>query len=104
MFPMDPLLGLYAAVTRQTPEGTPAGGWHPQHRITVEQAIRHYTWGAAYAAFREHELGVLAPGMLADLVVLSEEIIGVDPRALLRAKPTLTMVGGRTVFRAAVAP
>ena len=98
VFPMDPLLGIYVAITRQTPEGTPAGGWFPEQRISIERALRHYTWGSAFAAFREQELGTLATGMLADLVVLSEEIIGVGPAALLRAKPVLTMVGGREVF------
>ncbi len=99
VFPMDPLLGIHVAVTRQLPDGTPAGGWFPQHRLGVEAALRHYTRDAAYAAFREQELGVLAPGMLADLVVLSEEILGVEPAALLRAKPALTVMGGRDTHR-----
>ncbi len=100
VFPMDPLLGTYVAVTRQLPDGTPAGGWQPQHRIGVEAALAHYTRGSAYAAFREQELGTLAPGMLADLVVLSEDIIGTEAQALLRAKPVLTMMGGRITHRA----
>jgi predicted amidohydrolase YtcJ len=104
VFPMDPLLGIYVAVTRQTPEGSPAGGWFPEQRIGVERALRHYTWGSAYAAFREQEVGTLAQGMLADLVVLSEEIVGVEPAALLRSKPVLTIVGGREVFRGQGAP
>jgi len=103
VFPMDPLLGTWIAVTRQLPDGSPAGGWQPQHRIAVESALAHYTRGSAYAAFRERELGTLAPGMLADLVVLSEEIIGTEPRALLRAKPVLTLMGGRETYRAASA-
>jgi predicted amidohydrolase YtcJ len=100
VFPMDPLLGVYTAVTRQLPDGSPPGGWHPEHRISIEAAIRHYTWGSAYAAFREDELGVLRPGMLADLVVLSEPVIGEPPAALLRARPVLTIMGGRDTFRA----
>ena len=103
VFSMDPMLGLSIAVTRQMPDGTPPGGWFPEHRIGLEAALRHYTRDAAYAAFRERELGVLAPGMLADFVVLSEEIIGVDPAALLRAKPVLTVMGGRDTFRAPAA-
>lgn len=99
VFPMDPLLGIHVAVTRELPDGTPKGGWYPEHRIGVEAALRHYTRDAAYAAFREQELGVLAPGMLADFVVLSEEILGVVPAALLRAKPVLTVMGGRDTYR-----
>ncbi|MBK8247793.1 MAG: amidohydrolase [Gemmatimonadetes bacterium] len=102
VFPMDPLLGIWIAVTRQMPDGTPTGGWHPQHRITVEAALRHYTADAAFAAFREGEIGVLRPGMLADFVVLSEDILGPDPRALLRAKPVLTVMGGRATYRAGI--
>jgi predicted amidohydrolase YtcJ len=100
VFPMDPLLGMFVAVTRQTPGGTPAGGWFPAQRLTLEAALAHYTVGSAYAAFRETELGSLTPGRLADFVVLSEEIIGVAPAALLSAKPVLTVVGGRDVYRA----
>lgn len=101
VFPMDPLIGIHVAVTRTTPEGTPAGGWLPEQRIPLEAALRHYTWGSAYAAFREREIGVLRPGMLADFVVLSEEIIGADDGAILRTKPVLTVMGGRAVFRRA---
>ncbi len=99
VFPMDPLLGVYTAVTRQLPDGSPAGGWQPHQRIAVEAALRHYTAGSAYAAFREREIGVLRAGMLADLVVLSEPIVGVPPEALLRARPVLTIMGGRDTFR-----
>ena len=104
VFPMDPLLGMYVAVTRQLPDGSPPGGWNPQHRISVEAALMHYTRDASYAAFRERELGVLAPGMMADLVVLSEDIIGVPPVALLRAKPVLTVMGGRDTYRSVASP
>ncbi|MCC6931000.1 MAG: amidohydrolase [Gemmatimonadaceae bacterium] len=100
VFPMDPLLGTWIAVTRQNPDGTPAGGWFPEHRLTLEAALRHYTAGSAYAAFREQDIGVLREGMLADFVVLSEEIIGVAPTALLRTRPVLTVMGGRDTYRA----
>jgi len=100
VFPMDPLLGIWAAVTRQNPDGTPANGWFPQHRISIEAALRHYTAGSAYAAFREGELGTLAPGMFADLVMLSDDIFGTDPHALLRAKPMVTVMGGRVTWTA----
>ena len=100
VFPMDPLLGIFTAVARQLPDGTPEGGWIPEERISLETALRSYTWGSAYAAHREHELGVLRPGMLADLVVLSREILGDPPQALLQAHPVLTLVGGEETFRA----
>lgn len=100
VFPIDPLLGIYTAVTRQLPDGTPQGGWHPEHRISVEAALRHYTWGSAWAAFREDELGVLAPGMLADFVVLSEDILQGPPTRLLEARVLLTVMGGRDRWRA----
>jgi len=99
VFPMNPLLGIYTAVTRQLDDGTPFGGWNPQQRIALESAIRHYTTDAAYAAFREQEIGVLQVGMLADFVVFSEEILEVPAVALLRAKPVLTVMGGRETYR-----
>ena len=100
VFTMDPILGIYTAVTRQLPDGTPSEGWYPAHRISAEAALRHYTWGSAYAAFREEEIGTLRPGMLADLVVLAAPIIGVAPEQLLRARPVLTIMGGRDTYRA----
>ncbi|MBX9929673.1 MAG: amidohydrolase [Gemmatimonadaceae bacterium] len=101
VFPMDPLLGIYVAVTRMTETGTPTGGTQPTERISVAQALRHYTWGSAYSAFREHELGTLAPGMLADFVVLSSDIFDVTPPEMLKAKPVLTVMGGRDRYRRA---
>lgn len=100
VFPMDPLLGIYIAVTRTMPDGTPRGGWHPQHRISVPAALAHYTADAAYAAYRDGDLGILRTGMLADFVVLSHDILGPDPATLLAAKPVLVVMGGRTTHRA----
>jgi predicted amidohydrolase YtcJ len=104
VFPIDPLLGTWIAVTRTNPDGTPAGGWLPQHRISLDAALRHYTAGSAYSAFREQELGILRAGMLADFVVLSHEIFGVEPTALLTSKPVLTVMGGRETYRAPTTP
>lgn len=100
VFPVSPLLGIYTAVTRQLPDGTPPEGWHPEERISVESALRHYTWGSAYAAVREHELGRLAPGMLADFVVLSADILSGPPATLLEARVLRTVMGGRDTHRA----
>ncbi|HEY0782028.1 MAG TPA: amidohydrolase, partial [Thermoanaerobaculia bacterium] len=96
--PLDPMLGLYAAVTRQFPDGTPAGGWFPEERLTLAQAIDFYTQGSAYAEFAEGWKGTLAPGKVADLVVLSRDLFAVPPREILATKPVLTMVGGRVVY------
>jgi hypothetical protein len=102
--PLDPMIGLYAAVTRQFPDGTPAGGWFPEEKITMAQAVEYYTLGSAYAQFAERDKGSIAPGKLADLVVLSKDIFKVPPREILETRPVLTMVGGRVVFRAASLP
>lgn len=99
VFPMSPILGIQMAVFRQLADGTPSGGWQPQHRIGVEAALRHYTRDAAYAAFRERELGALAPGMLADLVVLSDDILDGTLPTFTRARPVLTVMGGRDTYR-----
>jgi predicted amidohydrolase YtcJ len=100
VFPMDPLRGIHAAVTRTTPAGTPAGGWHPEHRISVEAAFRHYTQDAAWAAFAERERGTLEPGKLADFVVLSEDVLRAPPDRVLRARVLRTVMGGRETYRA----
>ncbi|HEX7021180.1 MAG TPA: amidohydrolase [Gemmatimonadaceae bacterium] len=98
--PLDPMLGLYAAVTRQFPDGTPAGGWFREEKITMAQAVEFYTRGSAYAQYAEADKGSIAPGNLADLVVLSRDIFTIPPREILETKPVLTMVGGRIVFAA----
>jgi predicted amidohydrolase YtcJ len=98
VFPMNVLLGIYTAVTRMTPAGTPAGGWYPAGRITVEAALRHFTQDGAYAAFMETETGTLRAGMLADFVVLSRDILSVPPAQLLTTKVVRTVVGGREAY------
>ena len=104
VFPMDVLLGMYTAVTRQTPQGTPKGGWHPENRITVEAALRHYTKDAAYAAFMEKETGTIEVGKFADFVVLSADILAIPPSSLLKTKVVLTIVGGREAYRSTSFP
>ena len=98
VFPMDVLAGIYTAVTRQMPDGTPKGGWYPQHRITIEAAVRHFTHDAAYAAFMERETGTLSVGKLADFVVLSQDIFALPAAQLLQTHVQRTVVGGREVF------
>lgn len=100
VFSMETLRGIYCAVTRRTPQGTPAGGWHPEHRLTVEAALRHFTRDGAYASFEEGDKGVLSEGRLADFVVLSENILEPPPERLLQARVLLTVVGGQESHRA----
>lgn len=96
--PATPLEGIYAAVTRRTLDDRHPDGWVPAQKITVEEALRAYTSGGAYAAFREAELGVLAPGMLADLVLIDRDITRIPPETIRDAREMLTMVGGRVVY------
>ncbi len=103
VYPMDPLLGIYTAVTRQTRAGTPAGGWYPGNRIGVEAALAHYTRDAAYAEFEESSKGIIAPGRYADFVVLSRDILSIPPAELLETRVLLTVMGGRETYRASAA-
>jgi predicted amidohydrolase YtcJ len=98
--PLNPMLGLYAAVTRQFADGTPEGGWYPEERVTIAQAVACYTRGSAYAERAEDRKGALTPGKLADLVVLSHNLFTIPSRAILDTRPLLTMVGGRVVHEA----
>ena len=98
---VDPLPGLYAARTRARADGTPVGGWHPEQTVSSREALVLYTAGPAWATFREHELGALAPGYLADLTVLSGDPLAASPEALLTLRPLLTIVAGRVRWTAA---
>jgi predicted amidohydrolase YtcJ len=101
-FPVEepnPMFGFHAAVTRQDRAGRPPGGWMPEQRLTRAQALHSFTAGAAYAAHMEKELGTLRPGMLADLLVLSADIMQVAPERIREARPLVTIRGGRVTFR-----
>jgi predicted amidohydrolase YtcJ len=97
--PLDPLLGIYAAVTRATLDGKNPGGWFPEQRLTVEEALRAYTLGAAYAAFQEKEKGTISPGKLADVVVLSDDLFQIPPERIKDVRVEVTIVGGKVVYR-----
>jgi len=99
VMPFAPLLGIYTAATRMTPQGTPAGGWYPENRIPVEAALRHYTRDGAYASFAENIKGTLAPDKLADFVVLSEDILTIRSENILRTQVLLTVMGGKDTYR-----
>jgi predicted amidohydrolase YtcJ len=99
VFDFAPLKGIYCAVTRMTPDGTPAGGWYPEGRITVEAALRHYTRDGAYANFDEDVRGTLTAGKLADLVVLSHDILTIPATDIPKTKVLLTVMGGNDTYR-----
>jgi predicted amidohydrolase YtcJ len=98
--PLNPMVGLYAAVTRQFPDGTPAEGWCPEERITLDRAVEYYTLGSAYAEFAEERKGSLTEGKLADMVLLSKDIFVIPPPEILSVTPLYTIVGGQVVFDA----
>lgn len=100
VFPFEPLRGIHVAVTRETPKGTPPGGWYPKGRISVEAALRHYTRDGAYANFDEDVRGTLTAGKLADFVVLSKDILTAPPADILTTKVLRTVMGGRDTYRA----
>jgi predicted amidohydrolase YtcJ len=94
----SPFMGIYAAVTRQDREGWPEGGWYADQKLTRMEALRSYTIDAAYASFQEDILGSLAPGKLADLTVLSKDIMTIPVMEILDTHAVLTIVGGKVVF------
>jgi predicted amidohydrolase YtcJ len=94
----DPLAGLYAAVARRRPDGRPHDGWYPEERLTVEDAVRAYTVGAAYAAGLESRGGSLSADKFADFVELSQDVLTSPAEAILETRVTHTVVGGRLVF------
>jgi predicted amidohydrolase YtcJ len=98
--PIDPILGIYAAVTRRTLDGKHPDGWIPEQKIGVDEALRAYTGGNAYAVFAEKARGRLAPGYKADLVLLDQDLTRIPPEAIERAAVRATVVGGKVVFQA----
>jgi predicted amidohydrolase YtcJ len=90
---------IHSAVNRTRPDGTPEGGWIPEQKISVQEALKAYTVNAAYAAFDEDVRGTIAPGKLADLVVLDRNLLEIDPAEILQMTVELTMVDGKIVFQ-----
>jgi len=97
---LNPWIGVQLAVTRQTVEGKPEGGFYPEQRVTLAEAIAGYTMGAAFAGRREKTEGSLEPGKVADLIVISQNLFEVDPHKIADTKLITTMVGGRVVYQA----
>jgi hypothetical protein len=96
--PLNPMRGLYACVTRELPDGGPPGGWQPQEKISLDDCIRAYTSGSAYAQFEEGKKGELKAGEYADFIVLSDDLTKIPPQQYTKTTVLLTVVGGRTVY------
>jgi predicted amidohydrolase YtcJ len=96
--PPTPIEGIYAAVTRRTLDDAHPDGWVPEQKVTVEEALRAYTSGSAFASFDERNRGVIARGRLADLVLIDRDLTSVPPTGIRDARVAMTVVGGRIVF------
>ena len=99
--PLNPMLGLHTAVNRTTPEGEPEGGWNPAQRLALQAAVTAYTAGGAWASFDDQRKGSITPGMLADMVVLSNDIFAVRPAKIADTTVVMTIFDGRIVYRSA---
>jgi predicted amidohydrolase YtcJ len=102
--PLDPILTLYAAVTRATLDGKHQEGWFPEQKLSVQEAIAAYTIGSAYAEFQEQAKGSIEPGKLADMVVLSQDVLTVAPAAIRDTRVLKTFLGGVEIYDASIAP
>ena len=96
--PLNPIWGVYAAVTRRTLDDKNPGGWIPEQKISVEETVRAFTWGSAYAEFQENWKGTLEPGKLADFVILSDDIFSIDAPKIRDVTVMKTIVDGRIVY------
>jgi predicted amidohydrolase YtcJ len=94
----NPMLGLFASLTRQQPDGKPPAGWQPDQRLSRDETLASFTINAASAAHAEQDLGSLEPGKLADLVMLSKDVMTVAPREILTTRVLRTVIGGRIVY------
>jgi hypothetical protein len=97
---VNPFYGIYAAVTRQDPNGNPAGGWYPSQRLALREALRGYTIEAAYAEFEEKAKGSIEKGKLADFTVIAQDISRLKPKEILSIRVLKTFVGGKLVYDA----
>src|SRR5262249_14115600 len=95
---LNPFYGMYAAITRQDPQGNPSGGWYPEQRLTLNEALRGYTLEGAYAEFEEKDKGSIEKGKLADLTVISEDITRLAPKEILSVHVLKTIIGGKIVY------
>jgi predicted amidohydrolase YtcJ len=97
--PLNPLLTIYAAVTRATLDGKNPDGWMPEQKLSVAEAVQAYTTGSAYAEFQENNKGLITPGKLADMVILSDDIFTIDPKLIREVQVETTILGGKVVWQ-----
>jgi predicted amidohydrolase YtcJ len=97
--PLNPLFGVYAAVTRRTLDDKNPNGWIPEQKISVEETVRAFTWGSAYAEFQENVKGTIEEGKLADFVILSDDIFSIDPVKIRDVTVVVTVVDGKVVYQ-----
>src|SRR5882757_2153984 len=95
--PLNPMLSIYAAVTRATLDDKNPGGWFPEQKLTVAEAVEAYTMGSAYAEFQDKEKGSITPGKLADMVLVSDDLFTIEPAKIREVKVLKTIVGGKVV-------
>ena len=95
---LNPFFGMYAAETRQSPDGFPVGGWYPKQRLTRDEVLKAYTVEAAYSGFEETIKGKIAKGMLADFIILSDDIMTISSTDLLDLKVEKTYVSGKLKY------
>lgn len=96
--PLDPLTGVFAAVTHETIDGANPAGWLPEQKVSMAQALSAYTRANAYAGFQEDRLGAIRPGYLADLTILDADLFAIQPDAIPKVRVLRTIVGGRERF------
>jgi len=96
--PLNPLTGIYAAVTRRTIDGKNPNGWFPEQKISVEEALRAYTVNNAWAMYREKDFGRIAPGLLADIAVLSDDLFTIAPEKIANVNVDLTILDGAVIY------
>ena len=97
--PLDPMEGLYAAVTRKDRMGEEGDGWFPEQKLTMEEAIELYTLGAAYAQFMEDRKGMIKKGYLGDVVIVNQDLMTIPEEVIMKTKVNYTIVGGKVVFK-----
>ena len=96
--PLNPMEGLYASVSRKDRMGESGEGWHPEQKITMEQAIRYYTLGSAYAQFMENRKGMIKPGYLADIIITDKDLLIIPENEIMKTRVDYTITGGKVVY------